>query len=887
MLVKKGNGVTEPFQVSKLQKILDAAATGLEDVDTYSVLVDVEVGIYDGVTSTELGELVLSSCLQHVQDDPGYSLLAARVLLFDLYKRALGKHSFDDIKAAHVARFPDYIKEGIDHQLLSANLAEKFDLQRLAEAIEPSRDLQFRFNGLFALKERYLVQDLETGELFDTPQYFWMRVAMGVSVAEDDPTSRAIDFYHAMSQMQYIPSTPTLFNSGTPSSQLSSCFLMEAQDSMEDIGKALTDIMQLAKYAGGIGASITKLRATGSVIKSINGRSSGPIPFIKMMDAVISGIDQGGRRRGTLAVYCEPWHYDIERFLDLKQRAGDESQRVHTLNTVLFLNDEFMSRVENDEPWTLFDPNEVRDLPELFGQEFSDRYKFYVEEARAGRIRTYRTVKARLLFHKMLKSLVETSHPWLTFKDSGNIRCPISNVGMVHSSNLCTEIFLPTDKDNVAVCNLASIVLPRHLDENNQVNWDSLQTAARLAARHLDDVIDVNFYAIPEAHRANMNSRPVGLGFMGWSDLLERMGIPFESPQALDLLDRIVEFISYHAINASADLARERGSFPAFEGSDWSQGMVPIDTLALLDKQRPEPVDVNRESRLDWESLRDQGCRRNAQRHGDGGGPDGHHLADRRDVAVHRAAVQHRLRPQQHRGQVPGGQREPGHQAEGPGPVGRRLRRDPAPPGRTAVDRRDPGRGQGVVQDRRTRSRPLTLVRQGSVVQKWVDQGASRNIYLTTKNAEALSRVYLEAWKTGLKSTYYAFSQPGSRSEATYAYDESRPKAHMERGGGKDAEIPASIGSGRYRRPPTRRGTATAVSDPSGDDSWRPRPAPSTTPTASPASRRRGHNNKQGHLPVALFGLHRVLDGCWPPIRMPQQLPLLRSNRLRRLSTSR
>lgn len=805
MQIRKGNGTAEPFQVMKLQKILDAAAAGLEDVDTYSVLVDVEVGIYDGVTSKELGELVLSSCLQHVQDDPGYSLLAARVLLFDLYKRALGKHSFDDIKAAHVARFPDYIREGINRKLLSANLAESFDLQRLAEAIEPGRDLEFRFNGLFALKERYLVQDLETGDLFDTPQYFWMRVAMGVCVQEDDPTARAIDFYHAMSQMQYIPSTPTLFNAGTPSSQLSSCFLMEAQDSMEDIGKALTDIMQLAKYAGGIGASITKLRATGSVIKSINGRSSGPIPFIKMMDAVISGIDQGGRRRGTLAVYCEPWHYDIERFLDLKQRAGDESQRVHTLNTVLFLNDEFMSRVENDEPWTLFDPNEVKDLPELYGQEFSDRYKFYVEEARAGRIRTYRTVKARLLFHKMLKSLVETSHPWLTFKDSGNIRCPISNVGMVHSSNLCTEIFLPTDRENVAVCNLASIVLPRHLDENNQINWDSLGAAARLATRHLDDVIDVNFYAILEAHRANMNSRPVGLGFMGWSDLLERMGIPFDSPQALDLLDRIVEFISYHGISASADLARERGSFPAFEGSDWSKGMVPIDTLALLDKERPEPVDVNRETRLDWESLRSKVA---------GGMRNGTVMAVAPTATISLiAGTSQSIEPPfstvYARNNIAGKFLEVNEnlvvRLKDLGLWDDVCEEILLRQGELSAIPEIPAEVREVFQTAYEIS-PLTLVRQGSVVQKWVDQGASRNIYLTTKNAEALSRVYLEAWKTGLKSTYYAFSQPGSRSEATYAYDESRPKAHMERGGGATATLspvtapPAAVG-----------GTATAV----------------------------------------------------------------------------
>ncbi|MGQ0678907.1 MAG: ribonucleoside-diphosphate reductase subunit alpha [Actinomycetota bacterium] len=796
MLIKKSNGVTEPFQVSKLQKILDAAAAGLEDIDTYSVMVDVEVGIYDGVPSKELGELVLSSCLQHVQDDPGYSLLAARVLLFDLYKRALGKNSFDDLKVAHRNRFPAYVKQGAERGLIASGLAERFDLEKLAEALEPSRDLEFRFNGLFALKERYLVQDLETGELFDTPQFFWMRVAMGVSVNEDNPTARAIDFYQAMSTMKYIPSTPTLFNSGTPSSQLSSCFLMETQDSMEDIGKALTDIMQLAKYAGGIGASITKLRATGSVIKSINGRSSGPIPFIKMMDAVISGIDQGGRRRGTLAVYCEPWHYDIERFLDLKQRAGDESQRVHTLNTVLFLNDEFMNRVDNDEPWTLFDPNEVRDLPELFGQQFSDRYRFYVEEARAGRIRTYRTVRARALFHRMLKSLVETSHPWLTFKDSGNIRCPISNAGMVHSSNLCTEIFLPTDKDNVAVCNLASIVLPRHLDSLGEIDWDSLSSAVRLATRHLDDVIDANFYAIPEAKRANNSTRPVGLGFMGWSDLLERLGIEFESPQALKLLDRIVEFISWHAIDTSADLARERGSFPLFDGSDWSKGIVPIDTLALLDKQRPAPVEVNREFRMDWEQLRAKVA---------GGMRNGTVMAVAPTATISLiAGTSQSMEPPFNnvyaRNNISGKFLEVNENL-----VARLkdadlweevceeiLHRQ----GELATIAEIPQQIKALFRTAYEIS-PLTLVRQASVVQKWVDQGASRNIYLTTKNAEALSKVYLEAWRVGLKSTYYAFSQPGSRAEATFAYDESRPKAHLER-------VPASLG-------PSGGGATTAL----------------------------------------------------------------------------
>ncbi|MGH2809974.1 MAG: ribonucleoside-diphosphate reductase subunit alpha, partial [Actinomycetota bacterium] len=603
MQIQKQNGTGEPFQTAKLNRVLDEAARGLAGVDTAGLLVDVEVGLYDQMPAKQVGSLLLDAALARVSSDPAYSLLAARILLFDLYKQALGKNSFNDIPGAHRFGFPDYIAAGVERGLLAPALAKDFDLERLAVALDSRRDLKFRFNGLFALSERYLVRDLMAAELLEVPQFFWMRVAMGVAVKEDDPTSRALDFYEAMSTLRYVPSTPTLFNAGTPMSQLSSCFLMETEDSMEKIGKALCDIMQLAKYAGGIGASITKLRATGSVIRSINGRSSGPIPFVKMMDAVIAGVDQGGRRRGTLAVYCEPWHYDVERFIDLKSRSGDESQRAHALNTVLFLNDEFMSRVQSDEGWWLFDPDETPDLAELVGLDFSARYAHYVEEARAGRIRMFRTLRARDLFARMCKSLVETSHPWLTFKDPGNLRCPISSAGVVHSSNLCTEIFLPTDENNVAVCNLASIVLPNHLREG-AIDWDALAGSARLAVRHLDDVIDANFYAIDQARRSNKTTRPVGLGVMGWSDLLERLGIAFASPEATHLLDRLIEHISWHAIDASCALAAERGSFEAFEGSHWSKGLVPLDTLAFIDAARAEPAEVGRQARLDWDALR-------------------------------------------------------------------------------------------------------------------------------------------------------------------------------------------------------------------------------------------------------------------------------------------
>lgn len=778
MQINKRNGISEPFQLAKLQRVLDEAARGLPGVDVDSVAVDVEVGLYDGMASKGLAELLLDVALSHVADDPDYSLLAARILLFDLYKRILGKHSFADLPAAHRSGFPDYVAAGVERGLLSARLVKDFDLGRLAGALRPERDLAFRFNGLFALQERYLVKDLIADATLEVPQFFWMRVAMGVSLHEADPTQRALDFYEAMSSFRYLPSTPTLFNAGTPLSQLSSCFLMEAQDSMDSIGKTLCDIMQLAKYAGGIGASLTKLRATGSVIRSINGRSSGPIPFVKMMDAVIAGVDQGGRRRGTLAVYMEPWHYDVERFLDLKQRSGDDTQRAHTLNTVLFLNDEFLRRVEADEAWFLFDPNETQDLPELCGNGFAGRYRHYIEEARAGRLRTYRTLKARDLFHRMLRSLVETSHPWLTFKDPGNLRCPIANVGVVHSSNLCTEIFLPTDAENVAVCNLASIVLPRHLHDG-QIDWAGLAATARLAVRHLDDVIEANFYAIPEAERANVGTRPVGLGMMGWSDLLERQGVAFDSPQALELLDRIAEFISFHAIDASADLARERGSFPDFQGSDWSQGVVPVDTLARLDAHRQAHVNVTRTTRLDWASLRSKVA---------GGMRNGTVMAVAPTATISLiAGTSQSIEPPfavvYARNNISGKFLE----------VNENL----------VARLKDLGVWDDVAEQIVMRRGELSqipeipdsvkvlfrtafeipapaLVAQGAVLQKWVDQGVSRNMYLTTQDPTALAGVYLGAWRAGLKSTYYAFARPSMHAEATFAYDEARPNAHLE-----------------------------------------------------------------------------------------------------------
>ncbi|MEA2533450.1 MAG: ribonucleoside-diphosphate reductase alpha chain, partial [Actinomycetota bacterium] len=465
-------------------------------------------------------------------------------------------------------------------------------------------------------------------------------------------------------------------------------------------------------------------------------------------------------------------------FLDLKQRSGDDSQRAHTLNTVLFLNDEFLRRVEADEAWFLFDPNETPDLPELCGVAFAERYRHYVEEARAGRLRTYRTLKARDLFHRMLKSLVETSHPWLTFKDPGNLRCPIANVGVVHSSNLCTEIFLPTDAGHVAVCNLASVVLPRHVIDGD-LQWDALASTARLAVRHLDDVIESNFYGIPEAQRANEGTRPVGLGMMGWSDLLEKLGIPFDSPRALDLLDRIAEFISFHAIDASADLARERGTFPDFEGSDWSKGLVPIDTLERLDAERGEPVAVARTTRLDWKTLRTRVA---------GGMRNGTVMAIAPTATISLiAGTSQSIEPPfavvYSRNNISGKFLEVNDNLVA------RLKQlgvwdDVAE--QILLRRGELSQIAEIPVEVKTLFRTAfeipaaALVAQAAVLQKWVDQGVSRNIYLTTQEPTSLAAVYLGAWHAGLKSTYYAFARPSMHAEATFAYDEARPKAHLE-----------------------------------------------------------------------------------------------------------
>lgn len=804
MHVTKRNGTKQPYDSAKALATLTRACRGLDEIDPSEILNEAELVIYDGVTTRELHEALMNAATQNIQRDPAYGTLAARLLLGEAYRMALGKDELKDPPAATRAKFPALVRAATERGLLDANVVARFDLDRLASALDASRDELFDYIGLFTLVDRYLLRDHSAGRVLETPQTFWMRIAMGVSWKEDDPNARALEFYAKMSRLEYVPSTPTLFNACTPYSQLSSCFLMETQDSIADIGDGLKDIMLLAKYAGGIGTSVTRLRATGSHIRTINGKSSGPIPFIKMMDAVISGVDQGGRRRGTLAVYMEPWHYDIEKYLALKQRAGDEHLRAHTLNTVLWLNDEFLRRVQRNDEWHLFDPNETQDLPDLYGEAFASRYREYEERARRGEMRLVRRVRARDLFEKMLKNLQETSHPWITFKDAGNIRSPIKNVGVVHSSNLCTEIFLPTDKDNVAVCNLTSVNLARHLTPESEVDWDLLAESVRIAIRQLDNVIDANYYAIPEAEHANKASRPIGLGVMGLSDLLEAKGIAYDSAEAFDLFDRIIERMSFEAIRASHALALERGSFPRFEGSDWSQGILPIDTIDHLEKERGAAIAVDRTRRLPWDALRADV--RRGMRNGTlmaiaptatigliaGASPsiepNFSNIFSRNNLGGKFLEVNHNLVAKLKHLGLWGRLSDEILRRRGDIQGVRQIPEDVRRVYRTAYDLGGPAQ-----------------VEMAARAQKWVDMGISRNMYLNTKDLASITETYLGAWRKGLKSTYYAFFKTAMFAEASYSGNETKRRAEW---------TPTATEQRAAPQPANPPGEACALDDP-------------------------------------------------------------------------
>lgn len=603
MVDHKGN--RGPINIHRIKRELIAACRGYEGICSWQALLEETLqNLYDGVKESEIDQAMIFSTRARIEKDPAYSYVAARLLLNKIYREALPINDINfDLENIHKKHFSQYIYNAINYKRLDERLASIFDLDKLSQAIVIKRDEKFAFMGLQTIYDRYLIHQEE--RRLETPQYFWMRVAMGLSINESNPNERAIEFYNTLSNFYFISSTPTLFNSGTPHPQLSSCYLSTVNDDLEHIFKVISDDAKLSKWAGGLGNDWTNIRSTGARIQGTNGESQGVIPFLKVANDTAVAVNQGGKRKGAMCAYLETWHYDIEDFLELRKNTGDERRRTHDMNTANWIPDLFMRRVRENAMWTLFSPNETPDLHDLYGRAFEERYCHYEHLLTQGKIKIYKQIPAIDLWRKMLTMLFETGHPWITFKDPSNLRSPQSHTGVVHSSNLCTEILLNTSTDEVAVCNLGSINLAAHIKDNN-LDYERLAETICTAMRMLDNVIDINFYPIPEARNANLRHRPVGLGIMGFQDALYALRIPYASQEAIEFADRSMEFISYHAILASSELAKERSPYPSFKGSKWDQGILPIDSIEILRQHRlPDELDIDNSSHLDWTPVRE------------------------------------------------------------------------------------------------------------------------------------------------------------------------------------------------------------------------------------------------------------------------------------------
>lgn len=597
---KNARTITE----AQLHSRLKFACRGLEDLTSSDELLESSIAnFYEGIKETEIDLANIMAARTKIEIEPSYSLVAARLLLDVLYRETMGITASDPtLESAHREYFKKFLKTAISVGRVSPDLLQ-FDLDKLARAMQMQRDDQFTYLGLQTLYDRYFLHHEQ--RRLETPQIFWMRVAMGLALneKEDERSARAIEFYDILSKFHFCSATPTLFNSGTNHSQLSSCFLSTTYDDLHHIFKVIADDAQLSKWAGGIGNDWTNVRATGALIKGTNGTSQGVIPFLKVANDTAVAVNQGGKRKGAMCSYLETWHLDVEDFLELRKNTGDERRRTHDMNTANWIPDLFMKRVNSGGMWTLFSPSDVPDLHDLYGAKFEERYTEYEKMTEDGRIKLFKRIEALQLWRKMLSMLFETGHPWITFKDPSNIRSSQDHVGVIHSSNLCTEILLNTSHEETAVCNLGSINLVEHVTEKG-IDEKKLATTVRTAVRMLDNVIDINFYPTQEAKNANMRHRPIGLGIMGFQDALYIMNISYASHEAVQFADKCQEMISYYAILASSELAKERGVYESYKGSKWDRGLLPIDTIALLEKERGGHLEMDSSMTMDWNNVR-------------------------------------------------------------------------------------------------------------------------------------------------------------------------------------------------------------------------------------------------------------------------------------------
>ncbi len=769
--VTHADGTRSPLDLARLNALVAEACSNLIDVDPEAVLRETMRNLFDGVPEKEVNTALVMSARTLIEKDPNYSFVASRLLLDGIRTEALRFTkqpvtvcTQSELSGLFANYFQSYINAGIEHELLDPTLRQ-YDIKRLTDAIDTSRDLQFSYLGLQTLYDRYFLH--EDGVRFELPQAFFMRVAMGLAINEIDREAHAIEFYKLLSSFDFMSSTPTLFNSGTLRPQLSSCYLTTVPDDLDGIFAAIKDNALLSKFAGGLGNDWSRVRALSSHIKGTNGKSQGVVPFLKVANDTAVAVNQGGKRKGAVCAYLETWHLDIEEFLDLRKNTGDDRRRTHDMNTANWVPDLFMKRVMEDAEWTLFSPADCPDLHDLTGLDFEKAYTGYEARVDSGEMKNFRRIKATNLWRKMLSMLFETGHPWITFKDPCNLRYTNQHAGVVHSSNLCTEITLHTNDQEIAVCNLGSVNLAQHVTADG-LDQEKLARTIKTAMRMLDNVIEYNYYSVPQARNSNLRHRPVGLGIMGFQDALHIQKIPYSSEQAIEFADRSMETVSYYAISASSDLAAERGRYQSYEGSLWSRGILPIDSIDLLAEARGKYLVMNSDTTLDWDAIR---AKVKAQ-----GMRNSNTMAIAPTATISNiCGVAQSIEPTFENLFVKSN-------LSGEFTViNPYLVRD-----LKALDLWDEvmvndlkyfdgsvqqiDRIPDALKDLYATAfevEPRWLIEAGSRRQKWIDQAQSLNLYLADPSGPKLDQMYKNAWLVGLKTTYYLRASSKTRVEKT------------------------------------------------------------------------------------------------------------------------
>lgn len=783
LLVTMPDGSVQELDNKRIEVIVKEACRDLSNVKAEPVIKEAVRNLYNEAKLTDVHKSLIMAARTLIETEPNYTYVSARLLLDSLRSEALVKlgmqndATFDEMQKLYPSYFKKYIAHGVEKGRLDHKLLE-FNLTKLGQALLPDRDMNFTYLSLQTLYDRYFIHDGDTR--YELPQAFFMRVAMGLAMREENREEKAIEFYTLLSSFDYMSSTPTLFNSGTTRPQLSSCYLSTVPDNLDGIYGALKDNALLSKFAGGLGNDWTPVRAMGAHIEGTNGKSQGVVPFLNVADATAIAVNQGGKRKGAVCAYLECWHRDVEEFLELRKNTGDDRRRTHDMNTALWIPDLFMKRVQAKEDWTLFSPNDVPDLHDKYGRDFENAYIAHERAAHEQKIKNVKTVPAVKLWRKMLSMLFETGHPWLTFKDACNLRSPQQHAGVIHSSNLCTEITLNTSEDEIAVCNLGSVNLPAHI-KDGKLDAKKLQKTVKTAIRMLDNVIDINYYSVPQARNSNLKHRPIGLGMMGFQDALYELKIDYASQEAVEFADSSMEMISYYAIAASTDLAIERGSYNTYEGSLWSKGILPIDSISLLQQSRGKFLEQDKAQKLDWEALRvkvrTQGIRNSnlmaiaptatisnicgvsqsieptyqnlyvkSNLSGEFTVINPYLVADLKELNLWDEVMVNDLK--YYNGSVQ--------------PISR------------------------VPEELKARYAtafeidPLWLVEAGSRRQKWIDQAQSLNIYMANPSGKKLDELYRQAWLRGLKTTYYLRSLGASNAEKSTVTDGALNAVKME-----------------------------------------------------------------------------------------------------------